>query len=546
MHRIGLIFFIGLGLFARPQSMGTALIHDTIRTEALRPNDSVDGRALPLIGHWNMGTEPDGYSPDYQMKMIEQGHYLLPWFQMPSIYMSSDDPRAISYYETAIKQAAQLKLPISIVGTQWESLLAADSIYFNLPAKSNPNVVGLDGVPRREVSPFGDVETWRDVGKRWTTSPMMKRLQELYPDPPLTIFISNNEQAKLTWKRVEEDKRYVDTYGLGRSDDFKRSVVGDAWITRYRALQDGMREGLVNANWKSSARFVGYDAFGPSHWGRWPGWLEYSLYRKDRIDPNPLTWDGASPSFYLYDWMANFDNQVFGPQVEAMNWVFMQKEAYQLNPRFWFEISIWDGHLAGASTDKRVAFANAGQFYNPTRYGGMVQFGLWLLRPRVAREFRSYQETVTATERYFLQVVESVDKIYANPTLQAFWRKGTLVANSQRAHPYIWNIPNEYKDAARWYMLDTSLDPSGLWGLNTQLQVFALALVKGAAPDRQWLLYAHAPMGERHSVLITIPGYKQVVVDVAVGGSFYLVDERLNSVQMVQQNGPVIRRINRR
>jgi hypothetical protein len=95
-------------------------------------------------------------------------------------------------------------------------------------------------------------------------------------------------------------------------------------------------------------------------------------------------------------------------------------------------------------------------------------------------------------------------------------------------------------------MLDTSLDPPGTWALNTQLPVFALALVKGAAPDRQWLLYAHAPMGERRSVLITIPDYKQVVVDVSVGGSFYLVDERLNNVQLVQQNGPVIRRILRR
>jgi proline racemase len=47
-------------------------------------------------------------------------------------------------------------------------------------------------------------------------------------------------------------------------------------------------------------------------------------------------------------------------------------------------------------------------------------------------------------------------------------------------------------------------------------------------------------------VLITIPDYKQVVVDVSVGGSFYLVDERLNNVQLVQQNGPVIRRILRR
>jgi hypothetical protein len=26
-----------------------------------------------------------------------------------------------------------------------------------------------------------------------------------------------------------------------------------------------------------------------------------------------------------------------------MNWVCMLEETYQLNPRFWFEISTWDG-----------------------------------------------------------------------------------------------------------------------------------------------------------------------------------------------------------
>src|SRR5262245_10625049 len=422
MYRIGLILFTGLSLLFPFRSQEVTPVQDVIRVEALRPNDSSDGLPLPLVGHWNTGTEAGGFSPDYQMRMIEQGHYLLPWFNMPSINTLRDDPRWVSYYEVAIKRAAQLKLPISIVGTQWESLLVTDPAYFNLPPENNPNVVGLDGTPRREVSPFGDAEVWREVGTRWTASPMMMRLQEWYPDPPLVLFISNNEQPKLSWKRVEEDKRYVDAYGRGRSDDFKRRIVGDAWITRYRNLQEGMREGLSYSKWKANARFVGYDAFGPSHMGRWDTWPEFALHITGRIDPNPLTWDGGSPSFYLYDWISIFDSQVFSPQVEAMNWVFMQKEAYQLNPRFWFEISIWDGHLAGEGTDKRRAFAQAGQLYTPTRYGGMAQFGLWLLRPRVAREFRGYRETLAASERYFLKVVEAVDKIYTNPTLQSFWR----------------------------------------------------------------------------------------------------------------------------
>ena len=550
MYRIGLIIFISLTSLTLPGSQAITPAQDAIRAEAIRPNDSADGRPLPLVGHWNTGTEEDGFSPDYQMRMIEQGHYLLPWFQMPAVDLLSNDPRWISYYEAAIKRAALLKLPISFVGTQWESLLSEDNAYFNLPPESNPNVIGLDGSPRREVSPFGGDTAWHEVGTRWTSSPMMKRLQEWYPDPPLVLFISNNEQPKLGWMRVEEEKRYLASYGRGRSDDFKRKLVGDAWIGRYRLLQQGMREGLSHPKWRTNARFVGYDAFGPPHFGRFPGWLGFSLYRTGRIDPNPLAWDGGSPSFYLYNWMGNYDFTVFSPQIDAMNWIFMMKEAYRLNPRFWFEISVWDGHDPGAFNDKRLAFAQAGQLFTPSRYGGMVQFGMWLTRPRVVREFRGYLQTLTANERYFLPIVEAVDKVYADPTLQVFWRKGALVANNKSPHPYVFDIPTEYQNTERWFMLDTSLDPPQPWGMSTQLQVYALALVKGAAPERQWLLYAHAPTGARRSVFITIPDYKQVLVDVSVGGSFYVVDERLNQVQALQQSGavvtPVIRRIRRR
>src|SRR5262249_37734659 len=112
MYRIGLITFISLSLLICSGSQAMTSAPDAIRAEALRPNDSSDGRPLPLVAHWNTGTEENGFSPDYQMRMIDQGHYLLPWFQMPTIDMRADDPRWVSYYEAAIKQAAQLKLPI--------------------------------------------------------------------------------------------------------------------------------------------------------------------------------------------------------------------------------------------------------------------------------------------------------------------------------------------------------------------------------------------------------------------------------------------------
>src|SRR5262245_3125204 len=513
----------------RAETVSTTV--DAIREEALRANSSDAGRPLPLAGHWNLGQEKNGFSPGYQMKMIERGHHLLPWFALPDVIANPEDPRWVSYYEAPIKRAAELKLPIALVSTQWEMTLTVDNNYFSLPPDRNPNVVTADGKVRREVSPFGPVEAWREVGMKWASGPMMKKLQEWYPDPPLLFFVSNNEHAKLQWMKVEDDQRYVKLFGRGRDDDFKRKVVADRWIERYRALQSGMRDGLVNSRWRDRVRFIGYDAFGPAQFGRWPGWMEYALNSRGRVDPWPLAWDGGSPSFYVYNWAAMTDYTVFSPQVETMNWVFMQREALRLNPNFWFEMSVWDGHEPSQENDKRKTYARAGQQFTPERYGGMAQFGLWLLRPRTVREFRGWLDTLDQAEPYFLPIVEAVDRAHLNPTLRDFWRKGSLVPNRAGAHPYQTVIPAEYQNVDRWFLLNTSLDPKRPWELGTQLPVFALALVLGDAPQRRWLIYAHAPLGAREAVQVTIPGYGAAPINVAVGGSFYIVDEKSWSAQ---------------
>ncbi len=474
-----------------------------------------------------MGEVKDGFSPNYQMKLVDQGEPLLPWFLLPNVFADPEDPRWITYYESAIKKAAKYNLPISFVGTQWDILLSTTDEYLNLPPDKNPNVVTADGQVRREVSPFGPVEAWREAGMKWGSSRMMKQLQEWYPDPPRVLFVSNHENPKLQWTKAEDDFRFVRLYGQGRDEDFKRKVVGDGWIERYRALQEGLREGLSNKTWRESATFIAYDAFGPSHFARWPGWKEYSLYSSGRIDPWPLCWDGASPSFYVFNWNSSTDYTVFSPQVEAMNWVFMLTEAQNRNPRFWFEISTWDGHEKGDS-DKRQAYQRAGQRFTSERYAGMVQFGMWLLRPRVVREFRGYLDTLAEAEPYFLPIVEAVDRVHRNSTLSEFWQKGELVPNRLHQHPYQSNVPVEFQNVDRWFMLDTSLDPPRPWELDTQLPVFALALVKGKAPQRQWLVYAHSPLADRTGVQVSVPGYRAVTMNIPVKGTFYLIDEKSN------------------
>ena len=124
--------------------------------------------------------------------------------------------------------------------------------------------------------------------------------------------------------------------------------------------------------WERPGDFVAYDVWAAAF--RAGGWMDYSLYTQGRIDPKPLAWDGASPSFYVFNWNESTDYTVISPQVESMNWIFMLREALKLNPKFWFEISTWDGHEPEMDNDKRKLYAS-GQRFTPDRYGGMVSSG---------------------------------------------------------------------------------------------------------------------------------------------------------------------------
>ena len=194
-------------------------------------------------------------------------------------------------------------------------------------------------------------------------------------------------------------------------------------------------------------------------------------------------------------------------------------------PRFWFEISTWDGNVKEPN-DKRAFYAKKGQTYNPERYGGMVRFGMWLLRPRVVREFRGWTELRSVQGPYFLAIVEAVDEVYTDATLRRFWRKGLLAPNRKYPHPYQVDVPDEYKNEDRWFLLDTNLDPQRPWKPDTELPVFAVALVLGKAPEREWLVYAHAPLGMKRKVEVTIPEYNTVEIDVPPTGAFYHVLEK--------------------
>jgi len=445
-----------------------------------------------------------------------------------------------------IQKLAQWGAPFSLRADQWEELLYSKDYpvnqpgkWRNLPAHESPLMLSADGKVAPKLSPFGAVDPWYEAGEYYTGSGSFDQLQRWYPDPPLVILLSNNEARRLKPKDgASIDKRYVDQYGTTHSPAFEREVMAEGYLERYRALLKGMKDGLQSEAWKEHSLMVGYNAVGPSHFGRWGGWPRYSFATEEQIDPWYHVWGGASASYYTNDWNASTDYQVFSPQVEAMNWVFMLEEVYREKPDFWFELSIWDGNWGNTKskekkTDKAGFYQRAGQQWSAERYAGFVQYGMWLTTPRVVREFKGHSVPRAEFAGEFEALVAAVDRVWENPILTAFWRKGALVPNRTRQHPYQVKIPSKWKNVDRWFMLNTSLDKPGKWSLKTEIPVFTQARVIGEKGHREWLLYAHAPVQSYQDVQVEIPEYDTVTVDVTPGGNFYLIREQDRSVTAV-------------
>ena len=463
----------------------------------------------------------------------------MPWFAHPNRAGSLDGEqgtRFVEYYEGPMRRAAELGLPLTFVASQWEAPLSA-APYHDPPPGENPNVVDTEGKVRKAVSPFGPVAPWREVGRTYTDNLLMRRLQQWYPEPSLVVFLSNNEHGKLRWHQAEESRRYLDAHGPGRDADYRRKLFADAWIERYRALQGAMRDGLASEAWRSAARFVGYAADPPEFIGRWEGWVHYSLHSPGRIFPYPLMWDGGSASYYMHDWCPTTDHTTWSPQIEFMNAVFMLREGYRLNPEWWHELSTWDGHewpWRKKTPSKTTVYETSGQVWNPARYQGFLQYGLWLLRPRLLREYRGWTTPWDKAEPYFLALAEAVARVHHSPRLRQWWRRSELVPNRTRQHVHRAGIPEEYRGEDRWFMLECNANTQEFpWELHWKIAVFSLARVRGKAPQRQWLVYAHSPLAERDDVVISVPGFGDITVDVGPGGAFYEMDETTRAVDLV-------------
>lgn len=562
-----------------------ALVQQNIKEiidEATKPYSKTN-HPLPLASTWqdggvlfqhphNRGTGSFFDLPE-QIDLIRKGHHFMPVVGVED-YMTNNIPNDWEFpdsYYNCLSFFNMHNIPITVSMTQWEEAFYLDSHFdsilgLTVKTKSSP-FCGADlNNAVKYVSPFGGEEYWGKLGEKWSTTTKLKKMQEIYPNPSLVLMLSNNEAKKLKFCMIDDysDKPCgsIDT----SSDDGKRECMNENYKSRYLNLQKGFKKGFTSLDvaslWNTNMKFIGYDANSLRALGRWENWRNYSTYYEGgKIMEHHKYWDGSSMSYYLIDGnlqMADF--KLYSPQVEFMNTEMILEDTRQDNSNFWYEMSVWDGfdcrfsngqcveleydpkydndYKSGAEFySKRSWYKNKyGQNFTSGRYKGFLQFGMWLNRPRVIREFRmGYQSRETVGIDYFDKLLDAVDIVYEDEVLKKFWRKGKLIKNRNFEHPYQASIPNDYKDRDRWFLLDTSKDPERPWKLDTPIPVFSIARVIGEKPNREWLVYAFSPQGEEKKVRIDIledaPDgktsvvAKQIIVDVNEKGVFYHIKE---------------------
>jgi hypothetical protein len=529
---------------------------------------SQEEHPLPFASSWEDGhnNHLKGFTPEWQMDMIEKGHHILLKFNYNFNYADWFVNAYLGdYFEKPIKKAARYDIPIVLGTTQPEAMLYSNAgPWRSLPPEENPNLVDTNGIVHGVVSPCGGVEHWGTVGECWVNTtlleslgftprdwwsdPLLSRFQNWYPDPPFVIWLSNNEASDMDYRDIDEDYRFRDAYSgdpdyddwqfrneiLGGNTDLTNPGAGGyetrhGYIPRYNAMFEGMRNQLDE--WSDKVKFVGYGG-NLECFGRWTGWVAYvPAPIPGRFSTVPHIWDGSSPAYYVNNWQGNWDFTGYAPQLEAMNLLFQKDYCSEINPEFWWEISTW------FDPEFIEKFRNEGQVVNPERYEGYIKWSMWLTRPRAVRDFKYSTDTLETSWEWYKPIVDAVDEVHLNPILERFWRHSEPVLLTDIPHPYderdeFWpELFYNGNERMRWYQLPNDItytpDYGDDWGSvhGKTYAVWIMASVMGISPEREWLIYAHATLDSEVEVSTELPGYGDINLTAKRGGIYYLVRE---------------------
>lgn len=543
---------------------------------ATQPANGPEGRPMPLTGSWNIGRwyqqpwagwgkggdftqkpgvahpKPQAWDPTYFTELIEQGRYVLPTFPDPMTMGATEGElvRLDVRFEPALRYAAKHNLPIAFRDWNLADVVARHERHKEGGFSNEETARFIKNGKQlgRKASPIGEVERWREFGRAWGGSGFIAAMAEIYPDPPLVVYLNNNEAGKVRVRDLDESAtRFVARYGAGLSREEKAKILHDGYRERYHATFDAARAAAPEG-WADAMTFVAYNAF------PWPKLRHGTPLRvEDQDDLTDVyhTWsyfDGAIPENYMNNWQVGrgkTDFSSWSPQAESTTYWPMSQAVFEANPDYYFAMIGWEGGIPSQRGSPPNAYAT-GSFgggavkkWDFDRYEGMLQFGLWAGRPRVYREFRGGATRDAYYQKTWERYLDMVDRVWKTPALQPFWKHGELVENPE----IIWQ-PGNAGDLKRWYVLHSDVNPpANTWPKiytrgSTKLRVFPLAIRLGEEPNRRWLLYAHAPLGAVAQAPITLPGYGKVTVDVSRSGSFYIIDEASGEITCPHWGGP--------
>ncbi len=548
--------------------------------ELLKPGMGPEGFPLPVAAHWNTGFWMSAgspakelvYTPDYMIGLIRKGHHAIPTIANPSWlghrakinspgfdWIGAADKGFEQYWKPALEFLRDNNLPVIIPSGNLPAVMAYDpqvKEFHDLPREKHGAMFNAEGRPYKALNPLADIGTWRAAGRYLVDNDLWRRIQEVYPDPPLVLIVDNNELKPSDDPKILSDPMYGGRYD-GMSDVERVRLLRKSITERHIALHEEIRNNL-SPGWKKSLKIAGYNNWGSAYVP--PEIKETTFFDPAVGHVDWMMFDGTMPEFYDNQWQPlKTDHTPWSPQAEALGIFSMRNWVNEQRPAYWFSSIIWDGYEAvGDRPSKPWQYMVSGQRWDENRYEGMLQFGLWAMRPQVMFEFRGQTPGRDAMfEPIWMRLVESVDLVHQNPTLARFWTHGKLVANvaetnmaaketANVAAP-IWMKRDNIK-----YLLDAKVNPgmtkrreattvSGARGPGTKplMRVWSLALELGKSPNREFLVYAHAPLGAETNVAVVLGDVGEIVLpQVSLTGSFFVVQESGKQMTTLIRGGP--------
>ena len=540
--------------------------------------DNTEGWPLPVISSWasGMSTGGDVFTIRDGVEFTEAGNYFLPVWRYA--FTQGADEEALEWGYRVWGENPDLPMYV-IINNMFQMLAQApyttmtweegSPFFFDSRDDSKGNMDVFRNAVAQQAG------TYHEAGRNRWAAGFMGTVASRLPNQQRIIALDNNEHRReLNYKH-----KYSKNYELINPSYDPAKDPGDPDIpyheTEYVAMGQERME-LFNEVWeglKEKAREswpgipmhrVAYQYGLATPWriAAWKNYTELSWMLHHPDDIGDTSWDynlihdpECSPSpGSIYpsqdQWWTDTTVGSIQSRVQNMRWIMDQ--FLENNPdTALYEQSChynWDYETTKYSSDWGGGLGT----FTDERWAAMVCFCLWVERPRIMRDFTGHSEPKANYTRRITALSTVISPIWDVPDITRFWRNGRWLLNQDRQHP--WDMDNDdysryprFLSQHRWYQLTTEHDATTDWGYSSNdvnpsafyggiIPVFAIAMELGTTPNREWLVYAHCPMGTYTDCLVTIPGYQQVTVPVSVAGTYTLVTEQ-GSISEVYVNG---------